>query len=81
MLAFTLTRPGNRGDDLELGTPAASAMCFSCCPRKRHRTAASRFSSRARTLESDVVLVMPQLVGELLALHRQRDRDDDIGKP
>ena len=29
----------------------------------------------------DVVLVMPQLMGELLTLHRQRDRDDDIGKP
>ena len=29
----------------------------------------------------DVVLVMPQLMGELLALHRQRDRYDDIGKP
>ena len=27
------------------GTPTASAMCFSCWPRKRHRTAPSRIVS------------------------------------
>ena len=46
-------------------------------------TPENRAESRCQTgthARVDVVLVVPQLVGELLALHRQRDRDDHIGK-
>ena len=81
MLVLALACPGDRGDDVELGYANRLSNVPFVLAEEAPEDGGKPRSHPSAYAFVNVVLVMPQLVGELLALHRQRDRDDDIGKP
>src|SRR3984957_9896017 len=81
MPALALASARNRGDDLELWHANRVGNVLFVLTQETPENCRKPVAQPGTEARIDVVLVVPGFVGELVAFHSQRDRDDDVGEP
>jgi hypothetical protein len=80
MLARSLPGPGNCRHDVEPGNAAGPGDALLVLAQETPQHGGEPDLQPRLDIDIRAVLVVPKLVSKLLALDRERDRDDDVRK-